>query len=242
MTDFERILDNCLRDLEQGASSVDDCLARHPEHAAQLKPVLLAAAYLARGRSLQPSAAFKARTRAKLTLNMQAHPRRRSHFGLAFRRFATGLAVIVVTLLATGTAYAQGALPGDPLYEWKLASERTWRAVSLNPVAVDIAIANRRIIELNAVADDPVLRAQALEGYLEVVTRLETEIDAETLERILPVIDPLEDSEPPTPMPTDPSAPEATPMPEPATLPEPTQTILPENIPTIPFPLPPLLR
>lgn len=242
MTDFERILDNCLREMEQGASSVDDCLTRYPDHAEQLKPILLTASHLAQGRSLQPSAAFKARTRAKLSHHMQAHPRRRAQFGFGFRRLATGLVVIVLTLLATGTAYAQDALPGDPLYEWKLVSERAWRAVSPDPVAVDIAIANRRIGELNSVSEDPVRREQALEGYLEVVTRLETELDEETLKRILPVIDPLEDSEQlTTPAPTDPSAPEATRTPEPATVPEPTPTILPEIIPTIPFPLPPLL-
>lgn len=236
MTEFEQIMEQCLLEMEQGAASVDECLARHPDHAAQLKPILLTASHLVQGRGIQPSAALKARARARLTLHMQAHPRRRLRFGFAFRRLATGFMVVLLTLLASGTAYAQSALPGDPLYDWKLASERAWRAVSPDPVAADIKIANRRITELNEVADDPILHARALEGYFEVLTRLETELDEETLERILPVIDPLEDSEQPTPMPTDPPAPEGTHMPEPTTVPEPIQTVVPKIIPTIQFP------
>ena len=64
MTEFEQVLDECLDDLEQGASKVDECLARHPKHAAQLKPILLLAEGLEQGRAVEPSPAFKARTRA----------------------------------------------------------------------------------------------------------------------------------------------------------------------------------
>lgn len=189
MTEFEQVLEQCLDDLEGGASNVDQCLARHPKHAAQLKPVLLIAAGLEQGRALEPSAVFKARARAKLTLYMQAHPRRSTPSGFAFWKFATSLAMITLALLATGTAYAQSALPGDLFYEWKLLSERAWRAVSPDPIRTDLMIANRRIDELNAVAYDPVRSALALEGYQEVLTRLQSELDAETLEQILPQIE-----------------------------------------------------
>ena len=242
MTDFERILEECLRELDRGASSVDQCLARHPEHAAQLRPILLATARLEAGRSVRPSPAFKARARARLTRHIQAHPRKRAPFGFPFMRLATGLAIIVLALLAAGTVYAQSALPGEVFYNWKLASENVWRAISPDPVATDIAIANRRIDEMNAVADDPVRREQALEGYLEVVDRLRSELDAETLEQILPVIGPVEgiEEEIPAPIPT------ATVTPQPETvetpslpLPEIVPTETPPIIPTIG--LPPLI-
>lgn len=239
LTEFERALEECLRDMEGGASSVDQCLARHPNHAAQLKPILLAAAHLEQGRDIQPSPAFKARARAKLTQHIQAHPRGRARFGFAFMRLATSLTVIMLALLTAGTVYAQSALPGDLFYEWKLASELAWRAVSPNPVATDIAIANRRIDEMNAVADDPIRKAQALEGYLEAVNRLRSELDAETLEQILPEIDSIEDVEQSTPAPS----PEATATPQPEiigtplpTLPEIVPTEAPQIIPTIVFP------
>ena len=190
MTKFEQVLDECLSDLEQGASNVDECLARHPKHAAQLKPVLLIADSFEQGLAIEPSPAFKARARAKLTLHMQAYPRRRSsRSGFAFWRLVTGLAMLMLALLATGTVYAQGALPGDLFYAWKLTSENAWRAVSPDPVRTDLMIANRRIDEMNAVASDPVRSALALEGYQEVLIRLQAEVDAETLEGLLPQLE-----------------------------------------------------
>jgi hypothetical protein len=259
MTEFEQVLEQCLDALEGGASNVDECLARHPEHAAQLKPVLLIAAGLEQGRTVEPSAAFKARARARLTLHMQAHPRQSRGPGFAFWRFAAGLAMILLALLATGTVYAQRALPGDLFYEWKLFSERAWRAVSPDPIRTDLLIANRRIDELNAVANDPLLHALALAGYHEALTRLQAELDAQTLEQILPQIDveqmPIETPEGmvPTLLPSNPTAvfiptlpTEAvvptqlevinTPLPS---VPEVNRTARPEIVPTIE--IPPLL-
>ena len=243
MTDFEQILEECLDDLQQGASNVDECLARHPRHALQLRPILLTAERLEEGRAIRPSAVFKARARAKLTQHMHAHPRKGALFNFTLMQLAASLAIIVLALLATGTTYAQSALPGDSLYQWKLASERVWRAVSPHPFETDIAIANRRIEEMNALADDPIRKALALEGYQEVLTRLEAELDAETLKQILPVIEveqqSIEDSVQPitTPLPG------VTVTPQPAstdallpTLPNIPPTSIPKVIPTIQIP------
>jgi len=189
MTEFEQVLEECLRDLEQGASTLDQCLSRHPKHAQQLRPVLLTDAYLEHARETRPSAAFKARVRARLTRDMQAYPRGRAGFNFAFLRLAMSFALIVLALLLTGTVYAQGALPGDLLYSWKLASENVWRAVSRDPVGTDLAIAQRRVDELIAVGNDPALRSQALEEYLKVAARLRSETDAENQLRILLELD-----------------------------------------------------
>ena len=247
MTEFDQILNDCLDEIESGASTLDECLKRHPEHAAQLEPLLRAAVRLERGRAVQPSAAFKARTRANLTRHMQANPLQGIRRGpFAFWKFAASLGVILLALLITGTAYAQNTSPGDSLYSWKLASERIWRAVSPDPIQTDIGIANRRINEMNRFADDPLRRAEALEGYLEVVTRLESELDAETLEGILPIIDlelePIEESQPPISTPTVPvtetptQVSEGTAIPLPP-LPSPKPPV-PKIIPTIQIPPP----
>jgi len=201
MSEIDDILEKCLRDLVTGASSPEECLARYPEHAAQLEPLLLTASRVATGRKVRPSPAFKARARATLTLHMQANPHRVVRPSFNFRRLAAGLAALVLALLATGTVYAQGSLPGDSLYRWKLASERAWRLVSPDTVNTDFAIANRRINELNATANDPTRRAQALEGYREVRERLKSEIDAETLENILPSADSFDNPDLLTPSP-----------------------------------------
>ena len=189
MTEFEQVLQDCLFDLERGASSVDECLARYPKYARQLEPVLLTGAYLSHGSEARISDAFRARVRARLIQQMHAHPRRRARSGFLFMRLATSLAAIMLALLVSGTVYAQSALPGDALYTWKLASENAWRAVSPDPIGTDLAIVERRLEELMVVRDDPGLYAQALNAYRDVVARLTSEINSGNQARILGVLD-----------------------------------------------------
>lgn len=188
MSEFEKVLQECLLALERGDSNVDECLSRHPQYASQLKPILLASLDLDRGREARPSAAFKARVRARVTQEIRTHPRRPARSNFAFMRFAMSFAVIVLALLVSGTAYAQSALPGDPFYAWKLASENMWRAVSPDRIGTDLAIADRRATELIAIGNNPELRTQILDAYLEVVTRLKLEMTAENEARIRPVL------------------------------------------------------
>jgi len=189
MTEFEKVLQECLLELEQGDAKVEECLSRHPNYAIQLEPVLLTSLNLELGREARPSPAFKARVRAKLTQEMLAHPRRTIRFGFMLTRLATSLAMIVFALVVVGTVYAQGAMPGTPFYSWKLASESIWRAISPDPVGADLAIAERRAGELIAVADNPDQRAQLLEAYLAVLTRLEREVNASNEARIRLAVD-----------------------------------------------------
>jgi len=189
MTEFETALQECLHDVEQGNSSVDECLMRYPNYARQLEPVLLTSAYLQHGREARPSVAFKARVRTKLVQQMYAHPRKPRRSNFVFMRVAVSLAALVLALLIAGTAYAQGVLPGNALYPWKLVSENAWRTVSSDPVETDLAIAERRMDELIAVRNHPVLYSQVLEAYLEVTDRLKSEINAENEARILAVLD-----------------------------------------------------
>jgi len=189
MTEFEKALQECLYNLEQGDSNVDECLRRYPKHARQLEPILLTSAYLQRGREARPSDAFKARVRTKLVKQMYAHPRKPAGSNFMFMRLAVGLAVVFLALLATGTVYAQGALPGTAFYAWKLASENAWRVVSSDPVGIDLVIAERRVDELIAVRDEPTLYSQALEAYLKVTERLKSEIDTQNKAQILTVLD-----------------------------------------------------
>ena len=184
MTEFEKILQECLLALEHGDSNVDECLSRHPKYALQLEPILLTSVDLERGREMRPSAAFKARVRARLTRELRAHPRKSARFNFLLLRTATNLIVIVLALLVAGTAYAQSALPGDSFYAWKLASENAWRIISPDRVGTDLAIAERRADELIAVGDNPSQRAHVLEAYLEVVARLNSQMDADNEARI----------------------------------------------------------
>jgi hypothetical protein len=188
--ELEGILDSCLSDLMRGASTLDECLARHPEYAAQLKPLLKTAARLERsGRSQQPSAAFKARGRARLTQHMQAHPHRMRGSLSMPHKLALSSTALVCALLIAGTAYAQNVLPGSSFYTWKLASERVWRAVSTDPVSTDMRVFNRRTEEWIAVANDPTQSNKALERYHQAEDTLKSSVNETTESRILPLLE-----------------------------------------------------
>jgi hypothetical protein len=238
MNEFETILQESLLALELGDSTLDECLSRHPRYASQLEPILLTTLDLDRGREARPSAAFKTRVRAKVTQEIRAHPRRSMRFDFMFMRMAMSFVVIALALLVTGTAYAQSALPGQTFYDWKLASENIWRAVSPDPVGTDLAIAGRRANELIAIGNNPEQRTQILEAYREVMTRLELEMDAgnearirsaleaqmEELNNIGITLPPPEQTPLPTPTPENPTE-----------TPQPT-SIIPEVNPTLPLP------
>jgi hypothetical protein len=259
MTEFEKVLQRCLRDLEQGVSSVDECLHRYPAYAPQLEPILLTCAYIERARAARLSNAFKARVRVRVVQHMFAHPRKPARSPLMFAhrssalvRLAVGMAVVLLALIAAGTVYAQSALPGDTLYGWKLASEKAWRAVSPDPVKTDLVIAERRVDELIAVRHDATLYARTRQAYLEVEARLITELTVENEKEILTTLEtqieelnqsgiflpqPEPDRDQTVPPPLEEPIPTLTPVPT-VLIPQVETTNLPEIVPTIDQSLP----
>ncbi|HXV41807.1 MAG TPA: hypothetical protein VEC96_01985 [Anaerolineae bacterium] len=184
MSKLEQALEDCLARLASG-EAIEACLARYPEHAAELRRLLATAGKLENGRVALPAAAFKTRARAQLLAHMQAQPRqpqakprvawRPRRFGLVFGRafnFASGAAAVLLLFLATGTVLAQTALPGDALYGWKVTSEQVWRAVHLNPLNADLLVAARRAQELINVAGNPQAEPLARQGYQQSLTTL----------------------------------------------------------------------
>ncbi len=83
-------LDRCLDDLYSGGASIEQCLARYPEYASELRPLLRTAERLEAVAEVRPSKAWKARLRKQLA----GEPERpkRSLFGL---RFVVLFAVVV---------------------------------------------------------------------------------------------------------------------------------------------------
>jgi hypothetical protein len=187
MTDFEQILEECLDAIKSGAS-LDECLARYPEHAVRLKPLLHAATRLERGQELKPSPIQKARIRSNLTRHIKSNPRRKRKI-FPFWKITVGLAVFVLAFLASGTAYAQSAFPGDPLYRWKLTSEQAWRVVSVDRLGTDLRLADRRLNEYFVVSTDPVLVKRALSGYRDALGLLQSEMNEDTRWRIYPLLE-----------------------------------------------------
>ena len=187
--DLELILDTCVNQIEAGESSIDECLARYPEQAAQLKPLLSAATRLSRARQVVPNPAYKARARTQLNVYMQQHPQRR-RVSPVFWRFTIGFVTVMLLFLASGTAFAQGARPGDALYNWKLTSEYVWRMTSPDQLGVDLTLSNRRMNELvwASASGNEFRRARALERYEELLIKFYQETEEKDRNRILPVL------------------------------------------------------
>lgn len=184
--DLETILDTCLNQIEGGESTIDECLTQYPEHAAQLKPMLHAATKLARGRDIMPSPQYKTRARSQLNVYMQQNPQRK-RVSPIFWRVSIGFVTVMLLFLASGTAFAQQALPGDALYTWKLTSENIWRLTSNDPVGVDITLSERRFDELLDVSQNEVLRNLAIKNYERLLVNFR-DADERDRERILKVL------------------------------------------------------
>ena len=79
MSKLENILDECLTQLITKQSTLEECLARYPEYAPELRRLLLAAQTLEKGQNVEPTPIFKAKARSQLMAHMKTRskPQRR---------------------------------------------------------------------------------------------------------------------------------------------------------------------
>jgi hypothetical protein len=145
---FDEVLENCLDALE-GGQGLAEVLARYPEHAEELKPLLEAAVWFGgQAAAVGPRPGFVAASRARLVQQVAApHAATGGGLAMAWRglgsswRIALQLGVVFVMLAclvlgSSGIAYAsQNALPGDALYPVKLGLEQVELLVTLDPQA-----------------------------------------------------------------------------------------------------------
>lgn len=136
-TQFEAQLIECLDALAQG-QLIDQILARFPQDAPRLRPILQTAAGLSTLRQT-PSEAQKIQSRQKFLA--QADQLRRSTVRRPrgfLPRLAVGFlaAALFAAVLGTGAVAASGtALPGDPLYGLKRSVENVQLSTASSPTA-----------------------------------------------------------------------------------------------------------
>jgi hypothetical protein len=132
MNNIYDILEICLQELENGAD-LEAVLARYPDHANELRPILNAAVVARTMAVPAPSPDAVRRGRAKLLQHasemreVKAAPRKRMI--PIFQRLAISLALATI-FLASGTGLvgaSSSALPGENLYPVK----RTWEDMRL---------------------------------------------------------------------------------------------------------------
>ena len=168
MNDFEAILETCVDQIASGEASLEECLARSP--------------------------CLRGRIRAELNHAVKDSSPQKRGLPLFFWRMALNVAVLLFALMMTNTVFAQGALPGDSLYNWKLTSERVWRAFATDQLAMDLKLSDRRIDEYVAVSSDETRRARVLVGYNELLVRFQAEEDEADRARILTALKSQQDS------------------------------------------------
>lgn len=184
-----QVLDECLRGIESGQVTVEDCLRLHPEFGDSLGPLLTLAVQTQQGLApAAPSAVVRDQTEARLLNRLHKvtasglrtpPPSIRRAWS---RRPAIALAslslILSLLVLTTGVAYASTeALPGDLLYPVKQGLEQARLAISTTPegdTALLVGFADERLAEAEALAAAGRLAdlESALQGYESEITAL----------------------------------------------------------------------
>jgi hypothetical protein len=152
-SEFENILEECLERLVKG-ETLEQCLQRYPEQAAQLEPLLQTAKAVRKASAILPRSEFKARARYEFRSALQATvtKRRLPLFGLR-PRWAMALMIIGIVLVAGGgtAAAASNSMPDSPLYPVKLATEQvrlTLTPSDMGKARLCAMLADRRVAEI----------------------------------------------------------------------------------------------
>lgn len=157
--EFDNILNECLERLLVKGESLEQCLARYPEQAAELKPLLETALAAREASTIQPRADFKARARYQFrsALKETAAGKSRSSWGW-FPRWATVMAIVLVLVLSGGgtVAAADSSMPDSPLYSVKLTTEQVRLTLTLSQMGkarLCAQQADRRVAEIAYMAN-----------------------------------------------------------------------------------------
>ncbi len=110
--DFNQILDECLDRINDG-NAIESCLAQHPDHAAELKPLLESAAGFNRVASITVSDDARRRARKRLLDAIEQRQKPSFWAWIAAKAPAWGTAVSVFLLVALGFLNLNTAAPGS---------------------------------------------------------------------------------------------------------------------------------
>jgi hypothetical protein len=181
--EFNNILDECLERLLVGGETLEQCLQRYPEQAAELKPLLETALAVKEASVLKPRAEFKARARYQFSSAFQEKAPRvgRRLFGW-MPQWATVVVLALVLMMAGGglMTAAAGSMPDSFLYPVKLATEEVQLVLAPSEMAMArlyADFADNRVAEIvymaeQGDAEQVALLTQRLGGSLDMLTVL----------------------------------------------------------------------
>jgi hypothetical protein len=153
----EEILANCIEEIRNGKSTIEDCVKRYPHLGNELRSLLEIAACL-KPDEVSPSAQFK--ERAKMHLFDEAQPAPIKVTQPVWKWYRTpsrilapvSIAMLILVIAGGSTVYAsQSSLPGDTLYPVKTGVENFQLAITSSPAAkadLYLKFTQRRIDEV----------------------------------------------------------------------------------------------
>ena len=80
---FEDVLNECINRILKG-ESIERCLRDHPEHAAELEPLLQTALAARKASSVEPSSEFRAEARYRFYSQLREAEQKRQKRGISF--------------------------------------------------------------------------------------------------------------------------------------------------------------
>jgi vacuolar-type H+-ATPase subunit F/Vma7 len=173
---LENIFNDCLERMIQG-ESIESCIRSYPEEVAELEPLLRAALDIKeRALPVQLCPEFENQTRIRLE-GAQLYAKQQKQLKRAWsshwkRGWAYALTVVIVILFVSGgtIAASSSALPDNPLYSVKLASEQVRLVFTFSDAGkaeLHTQLAEKRVQEIVAMAH---------QGNTEQVTILTTKL------------------------------------------------------------------
>jgi hypothetical protein len=147
------ILNECLERLLVKSETVEQCLHRFPDQAAELEPLLKTALVVRRVATIQPRPDFKARARYQFRSALkESAPRSRPLFGWLPQWATVATIALVILLAGSGTVAASGnSMPDNFLYPVKLATEQVRLVLTPSPIGkakLCAEFADRRVAEI----------------------------------------------------------------------------------------------
>src|SRR4030043_290931 len=259
---LEDIFNECYERIRAG-ESLQSCLARYPEHHAELKSLLETTFDIGRRASyIHPRPEFKHWAQVRLQgaqhqSNQQMQGENPSPFSGGRQSWAVAVAAVLIMLLTTGgtMAASSNAMPDQTLYPMKLATEEMQVAFAFSEESkaeIHTQLAETRATEIGVMAnkgktEHVAITAARLAKQMELADAAIANMESAALSTPTPTPTPTPEPTPtptpePTPTPTPQPTPTPTPEPTPTPTPEPTTTTTPEPTPTptpTPAPTPP---
>lgn len=190
--EFLDALDHCL-DLLRRGTTLEECLARYPEFAQELRPLLESAVVLNRGTAVAPRPEARRRGRERVLAAAEQRSRRRSWMRALLWRpllrpaLMAGVALALLGAVAGGTTVAASqSVPGDPLYWVKGVREKVVTTLPRSEVAraelqvrlaeergreLETLLARGRLVEAEALVSRMAEHLERSAHYISLVTR-----------------------------------------------------------------------